>query len=1066
MKESEVTVPVHPEPTPKQGEHAGDQRLISSTQSVGRSIPPTLVSQPTVDRPAPLLEVAPFARVVPSVPGEVDKEAVNALMPEIAEGKCVLVIAATEDARRSFISTIQGAGLAPVALNLDSRLGSQGALRQLQDTIELGPPIVESQREAIEQRDSASKTFQIHLRALGQEVRRTGVRGYEALALAITSGSSKRLSIDLSEVPIGDWDRQKFEKVQTVATRLDECISAGGLLAANPWRGCAVSESEAAPGQEQLTRVRDDLSLLEESLKPLIKSLGFSAQLSENSLRVVLEAATIINSLESDTGKAFAKVNLRSLKRWQSDKDAILDSLRAQLDYEKQHAELRGVINFQAFKNIDIEGISQIVAKHKERGALGRLFHVGYYGAVEELAHVCNVPESVGDVQRLTDSLVRLRMLQITAARTESSLEGLFKDAPLLGDPEESQDPLTRWRQRAQVAQVICELCELTQELDDDDRSRIFSLLRNPQPIYDHAEQLHAATELLERYTASRKDFFDAVRMNPSECDNSFFSRCLEEQGERFQSMLGADGEWGKWRVFSRVQGEASAVGLSALASSVYNGEIRRPSIAHELQHAWYQLLAAEVNDSLPSASRRHHERGEVARRLIEADRRVHQRNAQEVALQHWKNVPRYDTGGEAAILHERLLDPTAPDTLAALCREAPHAVQGVKPLIVVDQQDREALDLIQGMHFDLVVLGHEQQMPEVIRDARISGEDAIREFPIDRPTRKEVESPKDTFQSLLEAVVKKEIRAPVRSNVSTEGGLLDLVVFDPKNPSRAALVILLDKPRGVEGAPASEAELTREGMSLKLTGRASLREWIVDWYRDPTTEVKRFIRDIRSALSESQRKGANDPLREIERIPLEEDHLSIVAPYKRVVLDGATSQIIRRNHGAVDQSIMRDVLTSIIQQEGPIHRDDVLDRYAELSKYQSGNEDLQLRVVETLQQAIKDGAVMSNGDTLHAPSIIREIRPRSRADLQGGSATFARIPPEELETAVRVIVKHARGIPRAELPRKVVQTFGYKRLPCGAEAVVMNICNELVRGNIFTEDREILRINRSTTFH
>jgi very-short-patch-repair endonuclease len=144
-------------------------------------------------------------------------------------------------------------------------------------------------------------------------------------------------------------------------------------------------------------------------------------------------------------------------------------------------------------------------------------------------------------------------------------------------------------------------------------------------------------------------------------------------------------------------------------------------------------------------------------------------------------------------------------------------------------------------------------------------------------------------------------------------------------------------------------------------------------------------------------------------------------------------------------------LITSIVEVEGPVHKDVVIDRIRDcygLGQIRSRNRDKILRHIDSAQtngdiRGDKKAASLGNFIWFRDEQLNRA--PRSPADI-----TFGHIPPTELETITVSIARAEFGVPRRDLITAVARRMGFERTgPRITEQLEYSIQELLIDGRL-----------------
>lgn len=1072
------STPHHQGPPPK--EEALSERLLqraTSLQPTTTSTDPASCTQVTASDPT--------LQVIDAPPGDLIALGINLAAERLAEGKKVLLIADTSERRDAFIAALNHAGLSDVAIQIDERSSHATLLKQIGNTLTLKPPPSSQRINHQEQRDLLAARLAQQTTLLSTELQANGVTPYEALSesLRLQKRDSQSKSIDLSGLKLHEWHQARFAEAIELAHSVDELFETGVAPAKNPWRGSRLAGDLPATVPGIAKKTLDVASVLATETQTLFDALGLPAAISEEQVEKVLTAIAVIDSLESAGGDALRQVNLRSTRAWSDNREAIETAIQKKLDYARCFRDLGAKVDFFTLGSLRIREAMQIASEHQKKSFLGRAVDGQYRRMVTHIASVCAVPERVEDLIKTLGHLSRLQQIQAESEAASGVLEGLFTDTPLFGATETPADLMTEWRQRSQISSSVCKVIEAVEVLGD---RTLLTLLKKPGSVYEHSSKLHEVQSLLKAYQQERNTLFTAIDFDDVEVQSAFKQQPLAIQLKRLSALAVDTDCWGSWRKFVEVSERAKARNLPFITTYGLSHPPLRSGLAPELARAWHSTVADNFLTSRPSVSALDLDRSEIVERMLTADRSMRDAFATTVARKHWEELPRFACGGEASVLHELVNDPSLCDTPEEIIRGVPLAFQAAKPLIVCAPSMFEHLpeELIPdciildkgvavstnqpvnqlGIKPELLQLSNEfRSIPKDVTIAQFDHKSTTTTAETNKRSAY-AESDRitvDSFAAHLRSILERDLGLSVQTDVVTPHGVVDIAVVDSSDPSRFALCIFLDGPRYQAAPSILDEERARETAARELTGRAPQREWILEWHANPGAQKRRFISAVKHALASEVLGERKSSPREIERQPLKPEHSGLFAPYTTALLDASTARLLQRSRGEVEPLIMADVIACIVQQEGPIHRDELIARFAQLSGLRQIGDNHLLHIIEGVQLALKNGAVIMRDDCAYSSQKDQTIYPRVRGNLPGTLARFERIPPDELQAAICTLVKNAHGISQEELPTQLFSAFGYKAAPFAGDKLLQQSVRYLLEKGVLVERKGCLLLRR-----
>ena len=126
-----------------------------------------------------------------------------------------------------------------------------------------------------------------------------------------------------------------------------------------------------------------------------------------------------------------------------------------------------------------------------------------------------------------------------------------------------------------------------------------------------------------------------------------------------------------------------------------------------------------------------------------------------------------------------------------------------------------------------------------------------------------------------------------------------------------------------------------------------------------------------------------------------------------------------------------RQLLSEIIQAEGPIHQDEICNRVAQTFGLSKAGSRIRAHIDRSLSSllssgatnAVKQGKFYLTQDQVHATPV------RSRSDVTGTLAKIEFISPLEIQAAAKVVIEENGELEQDVLTKAVSDYFGFKRL-------------------------------------
>lgn len=271
-----------------------------------------------------------------------------------------------------------------------------------------------------------------------------------------------------------------------------------------------------------------------------------------------------------------------------------------------------------------------------------------------------------------------------------------------------------------------------------------------------------------------------------------------------------------------------------------------------------------------------------------------------------------------------------------------------------------------------------------------------------------------------------------VRQQVGASGFRIDLAVVDPDHPGRYLLGIECDGASYHSAQSARDRDRLRQ-RALENLGWRIHRIWSTDWFRDQQGEVQRLVVAIEAAKQSSSHVGPvvrSDSPAERERVARgpsagQETYESRIPPYQRAQLD---IWMHGRDLHQVDSGTLADWIASIVRVESPVHAREVMHRIAEAAGVQRVGNRIETAMNGGIRRAVSKQTVVRRGDFLWSPDMETPAI-RSRADLPTSSKKLELVSPEEIDEAIRHVVRGATAIDPENMPAEVGRLLGFGRV-------------------------------------
>ena len=299
-------------------------------------------------------------------------------------------------------------------------------------------------------------------------------------------------------------------------------------------------------------------------------------------------------------------------------------------------------------------------------------------------------------------------------------------------------------------------------------------------------------------------------------------------------------------------------------------------------------------------------------------------------------------------------------------------------------------------------------------------------------------------FDSPLEREVAGAIRTlgyDVVPQVGCSGYRIDLGVIDPAEPGRFVLGVECDGANYHSAAVARDRDRLRQEVLENLGWRIH-RVWSPEWIIRRETAMRRLREAIEQARASSGKEGgsttrrvkpeaATAPIVTKSESPSVRDLSTLprwTVPYRLCSVKTRPAPSVEF-HDPSARRVLLLMMQEVIDVEGPVHLEVLLRRLAERWGLQKSGRRMKDTVKKTLGVLLKEGEAEKRGHFVWPKTNKFSLKVR-RPD-QDDSATIRKvefIPDEELELAIKNIVRDALSISREDILTQVARVFGFDR--------------------------------------
>ncbi len=331
--------------------------------------------------------------------------------------------------------------------------------------------------------------------------------------------------------------------------------------------------------------------------------------------------------------------------------------------------------------------------------------------------------------------------------------------------------------------------------------------------------------------------------------------------------------------------------------------------------------------------------------------------------------------------------------------------------------------------------------------------------------TAKEADSP-------LETTIKSALESrglTVHAQIGIAGFFIDLAILDQDSPGRYLLGIEVDGDSYHESRSARDRDRLRQAV-LEDHGWILHRIWASDWFRQPDVELEKVIAAVASAKAELLARG------EKLKNALEARSLQFNFVDREDVIEMSaelsSSAIERYRESEFDVPKHKELhevppyrlaefVNRIIQDEGPVHADEIVTRLRSMWGLQRAGNRIRDVIDETIKLLIRDRSVVRTDDFVDLAN--RPIRVRNRSGVVSGTLRKAEyLPPAELQVAIKTVLRASMGGNRSEIPQAVIKTLGLSALTASVKDAVERQIDHLHQAAELELHNDVYRLRKN----
>lgn len=326
--------------------------------------------------------------------------------------------------------------------------------------------------------------------------------------------------------------------------------------------------------------------------------------------------------------------------------------------------------------------------------------------------------------------------------------------------------------------------------------------------------------------------------------------------------------------------------------------------------------------------------------------------------------------------------------------------------------------------------------------------------------------------QSPLEEAVRCGVESlgyEVHTQVGVAGFFIDLAVLWRERQGRYLLGIECDGAAYHSSRSARDRDRLRQAV-LEDHGWIIHRIWSTDWFQRPSEQLKK----LEAALERA--KASIGEMPEEPRIVVEE--VEADAEIERETTPAGSSDVLsqlslpyKEARFEVPKSCephelqtkdLAVIVAQIVELEGPIHEDEIVNRVRDLWGYSRAGARIQdavakaIRAVLVTKRCRREDAFLS---VQGAAMVVRNRETVSSLALRKPEM----LPPAELRVAIRAVIEAGHGALGKEIPTAVARVLGFRSTGAQLRAVIQGQVDRLLRDGEIGEVNGLLqRVARS----
>lgn len=332
-------------------------------------------------------------------------------------------------------------------------------------------------------------------------------------------------------------------------------------------------------------------------------------------------------------------------------------------------------------------------------------------------------------------------------------------------------------------------------------------------------------------------------------------------------------------------------------------------------------------------------------------------------------------------------------------------------------------------------------------------------------PTDGAVMTPAETndFEDAVQEAL-KERGFVVDQQVGASKYRIDLAVRDPRDPRRYLLGVECDGATYHSSRTARDRDLVRQEVLRKMGWRLH-RVWSTEWFHHRDKAIESLLKSVEQAEAHPhepsvyapppggreapEARNSNTSNASARPTTPQSDPIGADRRYRAGDPYRRYRSVSRRSREYLLQykytRILAEAVTSVVQVEGPIHEDLLIERLKELHGVERAGSNIQANIRQAITWV---NVERRDREFLWTKGSLLKCFRTPADDVR---RPIEQIPPEEIELAILYLVEDQFGLVRDQIPQAVAKLFGVERLHGDSADVIRRIVDRLT-------DRALLR--------